>query len=67
MSKNEVGNINESLKKKSTPTPKLLLKYHKKIDKSCGLTNSTSDPSNKFIRFFFKSGLPVFENHDEEE
>ena len=31
MSKNEVGHINESLKTKSFPTPKLLIKDHKKL------------------------------------
>ena len=31
MSKNEVGHINESLKEKAIPTPKLLIKEHKKL------------------------------------
>ena len=31
MSKNEVGHINESLKTKAIPTPKLLIKDHKKL------------------------------------
>ena len=31
MSKNEVGHINESLKKKAIRTPKLLIKDHKKL------------------------------------
>ena len=31
MSKNEVGHINESLKTKSIPTPKILIKYHNKL------------------------------------
>ena len=31
MSKNEVGHINKSLKTKDIPTPKLLIKNHKKL------------------------------------
>ena len=31
MSKNEVGHINESLKTKAIPAPKLLIKDHKKL------------------------------------
>ena len=31
LSKNEVGHINESLKTKAIPTPKLLIKDHKKM------------------------------------
>ena len=31
MSKNDVGHINESLKTKAIPTPKLLIKDHKKM------------------------------------
>ena len=31
MSKTEVGHINESLKTKAIPTPKILIKDHKKL------------------------------------
>ena len=38
MSKNEVGHINEPLKTKTIPTPKLLIKYHNKLKNNGDLT-----------------------------
>ena len=51
MSKNEVGHINESLKTKAIPTPKLLNKVHKylQILEESEIVIVPTEKTNRFI------------------
>ena len=56
MSKNEVGHINESLKTKGIPTPKILIKYHKKLTSMGELPTRLVIPATNFSATFAKVG-----------
>ena len=56
MSKNEVGHINESLKTKATPTPKLLIKYHKKLTGNWDFPTRLVIPVANFSATFAEMG-----------
>ena len=62
MSKNEVGYINESLKTKSIPTPKLLIKNHKKLTSMGELTTRLVIPETNFSATFAKVGYLGLKN-----
>ena len=54
MSKKEVGHINESLKTKAIPTPKLLIKDHKKLTSKGDFTTRLMIPSTNVSATFAK-------------
>ena len=56
MSKNEVGHINESLKTKAIPTPKLLIKDHKKMSNMGKFPTRLVIPATNFSATFAKFG-----------
>ena len=62
MSKNEVGHINESLKTKSIPTPKLLIKDHKKLTSMGELTTRLVIPETNLSATFAKVGYLGLKN-----
>ena len=65
--KNEVGHINESLKTKSIPTSKLLIKYHKKPNTNGEFLTRLVIPATNFTATFTKVvflGLKaIIDNH----
>ena len=65
-SKNEVGHINESLKTKSIPTPKSLIKYHKELTSMGDFQTRLVIPSTKFSDTFAKVGYLGLKNTLEE-
>ena len=56
MSKNEVGHINESLKTKAIPTPKLLIKDHKKLTSMGEFLTRLVIPETNYSATFEKVG-----------
>ena len=62
MSKNEVGNINKSLKTKSTPTHKRLIKYHKELTSMGDFQTRLVIPSTKFSATFTNLGYLGLKN-----
>ena len=54
--KGEAGHINESLKMKSIPTPKLLIKDHKKPNKNGKFPTRLVIPAINFAATFAKVG-----------
>ena len=56
LSKNEVGHINESLKTKAIPTPKLLIKDHKKMSIMGKFPTRLVIPATNFSATFAKIG-----------
>ena len=67
LSKSEVGHINKSLKTKSIPTPKLLIKDHKKSNTNGEFPTRLVIPATNFIAIFAKVvylGLKaILDNH----
>ena len=62
MSKNEVGHINESLKTKAIPTPKLLIKDHKKMTSMGKFPTRLVIPATNFSSTFAKIGYLGLKN-----
>ena len=56
LSKNEVGHINESLKTKAIPPPKLLIKDHKKMSNMVKVPTRLVIPATNFSANFAKIG-----------
>ena len=56
MIKRKVRNINESLEKKATPTPKLLIKYHNKLTSNADLPTKLVIKATNFSDFFSRVG-----------
>ena len=62
MSKNEVWHINEPLKTKAIPTPKLLIKDHKKLTSMGGFPTRLLTPATDFSSTFAKFGYLGLKN-----
>ena len=62
MSKNEVGHINESLKTKAIPTPKLLIKDHKKLTSMGEFPTRLVIPATNISATFAKVGYLRLKN-----
>ena len=62
MYKNEVGHINESLRTKSIPTPKLLIKDHKKLRGMGEFPTRLVIPATNFSATFAKVGYLGLKN-----
>ena len=62
MSKNEVGHINESLKTKVIPTPKILINDHKKLTSMGELPTRLVIPATYFSATFAKVGYLGLKN-----
>ena len=56
ISKNELGHINELLKTKAIPTPKLLIKYHKRLKSMGEFPTRLVIPETNFLATFEKVG-----------
>ena len=57
LSKSEAGHIKESIKTKSIPTPKLLIKNHKKAKQKRRISNKASNTSNKLHSYLCESWI----------
>ena len=62
MSKNEVGHINESLKTKAIPKPKILIKDHKKLTSMGEFPIRLVIPATNYSATFEKVGYPGLKN-----
>ena len=62
MSKNEVGYINKSLKTKAIPTPKILIKYHKKLTRNGDFPTRLVIPATNSSATFVKMGYLGLKN-----
>ena len=62
MSKNEVGHINESLKTKAIPTPKLLIKDHQKLTSMGEFPTRLVIPATNLSATFAKVGYLGLKN-----
>ena len=63
LSKLEVRHINESLKTKSIPTPKLLIKYHKKLNTNNEFSTRLVIPATNFTANFREGRIPWSEGN----
>ena len=67
LSKSEVGHINKSLKTKSIPTPKLMIKDHKKLNTKSEFPKRLVIPATNFTATFAKVGYlgmkSILDNH----
>ena len=62
MFKNELGHINELLKTKAVPTPKLLIKYHKRLKSMGEFPTRLVIPATNFSATFAKLGYLGLKN-----